>query len=67
LEKIAKNRIDALAETGYEAIPYAECWTKTLIPAIKNHPISYVLVWRNAGFVQSMNKMQYYVPFKGQL
>jgi mannan endo-1,4-beta-mannosidase len=62
-----KNKIEALAETGYEAIPYPEWWTKTLAVAIGSHPISYVLLWRNAGFVESMKKMHYYVPFKGQV
>jgi len=62
-----KNKIEALAETGYEAIPYPEWWTKTLAAAIGNHTISYVLVWRNAGFVESMKKMHYYAPFKGQV
>ncbi len=69
LDQIAKdkNKIEAIGETGYEAIPYAEWWTKTLIPAIGNHPISYVLLWRNAGYMKKENKMHYYVPYKGQV
>lgn len=69
LDKVAKekNKIEALAETGYEAIPYAEWWTRTLIPAIGDHPISYVLLWRNAGLMKKTNKMHYYVPYKGQV
>lgn len=60
------HKITALAETGYEAIPYAEWWTKTLWPAIKNYPPSYVLLWRNAGKLDN-GHLHYYVPFKDQL
>ncbi|MEJ5993810.1 glycosyl hydrolase [Pedobacter sp. Du54] len=61
-----KNKLAAFAETGYEAIPDAKWWTKTLAPIIKGIPISYVLVWRNAGYMPSMKKMHYYAPYKGQ-
>jgi mannan endo-1,4-beta-mannosidase len=69
LTKIAKqkNKLTAFAETGYEAVPDATWWTKTLYPAIKDFPLSYVLVWRNAGYMPSMKKMHYYAPFKGQI
>lgn len=63
----AKNKIAAFAETGYEAIPDANWWTKTLAPTLKGIPISYVLVWRNAGYMPSMKKMHYYAPYKGQI
>ncbi|MNL10635.1 Mannan endo-1,4-beta-mannosidase precursor [compost metagenome] len=69
LSKIAKERgkLTAFAETGYEAIPDANWWTGTLWPAIKDYPLSYVLVWRNAGYMPSMKKMHYYAPFEGQV
>ncbi|RYZ29296.1 MAG: beta-mannosidase, partial [Sphingobacteriales bacterium] len=60
-----KNKLAAFAETGLEAVPDSEWWTKTLQPALAGYPISYVLVWRNAGFMPSMNKMHYYGPYKG--
>lgn len=68
LDIVAKehNKIPAFAETGYEAIPYAEWWTKTLWKAIENHPLSYVLLWRNHG-LQDNGHMHYYVPYKGQI
>jgi hypothetical protein len=68
LEEIAreKNKIPALAETGYEAIPYAEWWTNTLWKAIGDHKISYVLAWRNHG-LQPGGHMHYYAPFRGQV
>ncbi len=63
----AKNKLAAFAETGYEAVPDPQWWTKTLYPTIKDIPISYVLVWRNAGYMPSMKKMHYYAPYKGQI
>lgn len=60
-----KNKIPALAETGYEAIPYANWWTNTLWKGIGNHKISYVLVWRNHGQFPN-GKWHYYAPYKGQ-
>jgi mannan endo-1,4-beta-mannosidase len=67
LEGVAqeKGKIPALAETGYEAIPYAAWWTNTLWKAIGNHQISYVLAWRNHG-LQPGGHMHYYAPFRGQ-
>jgi len=69
LTKIAKqkNKVAAFAETGYEAVPDATWWTETLWPAIKDYPLSYVLVWRNAGYMPSTKKMHYYAPFEGQI
>lgn len=63
----AKNKLAAFAETGYEAVPDAQWWTKTLYPTLKDLPISYVLVWRNAGYMPSIKKMHYYAPYKGQV
>ncbi len=61
-----KNKIAALGETGYEAIPYADWWTKTLWKAIGEARLSYVLLWRNHG-QQPNGHMHYYVPFKGDI
>jgi len=63
----ARHKLAAFAETGYEAVPDAQWWTKTLWPIIKGMPISYVLVWRNAGYMPSMKKMHYYAPYTGQV
>ena len=62
-----QNKIMAFAETGYEAIPYDKWWTDTLMKAIGDYKISYVLVWRNHGWQEKEKKMHYYAPFKGQL
>ena len=61
------NKLFALGETGYEAIPYANWWTETLLKAIGDNKISYVLLWRNHGYHESMKRMHYYVPYKGQI
>jgi mannan endo-1,4-beta-mannosidase len=61
-----KHKLTALAETGYEAIPQTKWWTDVLLKAVGNNKISYVLVWRNHGYNESMKKMHYYAPYKGQ-
>ena len=68
IEEVAnqKNKLSALAEAGYEKVPDAKWWTKTLWKAINNYKISYVLLWRNAGLMPNGN-MHYYVPKKGDV
>lgn len=71
IDKVAKehNKLSAIAETGYEAIPYNKWWTETLTDAIGDKKISYVLVWRNHGWNEYMTppKMHYYAPYKGNV
>lgn len=69
MNEVAKeqNKIMAFAETGYEAIPYDKWWTNTLMKAIGDYKISYVLVWRNHGWQEKEQKMHYYAPYKGQI
>jgi mannan endo-1,4-beta-mannosidase len=62
-----KNKIAAFAETGFESIPDSTWWTETLLPIIKDYELSYVLVWRNAGYMPLLKKMHYYAPYKGQV
>ncbi len=62
-----KEKLFALAETGYEAIPYPKWWTGTLMSAIGENRISWVLVWRNHGYQAESKKMHYYAPYKGQV
>lgn len=70
-DKVAKehNKLSAIAEAGYEAVPYSNWWTNTLTDAIGDKKISYVLLWRNHGWNEHLTppKMHYYVPYKGQL
>lgn len=58
----ARNKIAILAETGFNGIPDPAWWTETLLPAIKEYPLSYVLVWRNAG----AEPKHYFAPYLGQ-
>jgi mannan endo-1,4-beta-mannosidase len=62
-----KKKLFALAETGFEAIPYEKWWTETLLKAIGDNKISYVLLWRNHGYQESTKRMHYYAPYKGQI
>lgn len=59
----SKNKLAAFAETGYESIPDSKWWTQTLWPTIADFPISYVLVWRNEGYMPSTGKMHHYAPY----
>lgn len=42
------GKVMAVTETGYEGVKNAEWWTKVLYPVLKDYPVSYVLLWRNA-------------------
>lgn len=42
------GKLMAVTETGYEGVKNAEWWTSVLYAALKDYPVSYVLVWRNA-------------------
>lgn len=68
MDQVAKeqNKIMAFAETGYEQIPYSKWWTDTLMKAMGDYKISYVLLWRNHGWNEWMNppKMHYYAPYQ---
>lgn len=59
------HKIPTVAETGHEAIPYATWWTDVLNKMLSKHKASYVLLWRNAGWLPSKNKYHYFVPDKG--
>lgn len=51
----------ALTETGYEGIKKQDWWTQTLAPVLARHPISYVVVWRNA----RERPTHHYAPYPG--
>jgi mannan endo-1,4-beta-mannosidase len=53
----------ALTETGYEGIKANDWWTHTLAPVLGRHPISYVLVGRNAHDKPG----HFFAPYPGQL
>ena len=55
------HKTAALTETGYEGIKTPNWWTATLAPVLSRHPVSYVLVWRNA----HDNPRHHYAPYPG--
>jgi mannan endo-1,4-beta-mannosidase len=57
------GKVAALTETGFEGLKTADWWTRTLAPVLARHPVSYVLVWRNAHDRQG----HFYAPYPGQL
>lgn len=65
VDSIAKahDKVMAVTEIGYEGIPDAKWWTGTLLPALENYPVAYVLVWRNA----REKVTHYYAPYPGQV
>jgi len=67
LEGIARdrNKIPALTEFGYNAVPDKTWWSNVLWKGIQSHQLSYVLGWRNAGFNKN-NQAEFYVPYKGE-
>ena len=42
------GKIMAVTETGYESVKSPVWWTEVLYPVLKDYPVSYVLLWRNA-------------------
>lgn len=51
-----KNKLPALAETGFLNIPYAQWFTQKLMKGIGDYPLSYVLLWRDGGYVNGPEK-----------
>ncbi|GAC1448288.1 MAG: hypothetical protein NVSMB7_09620 [Chitinophagaceae bacterium] len=64
VRKNTRNKIAALTEFGYSTLPDSTWFTKTLLPAIGTHKISYALAWRNAG-KSPQGGYEFYVPYKG--
>lgn len=53
----------ALSETGSEGLPVADWYTRVLLPLLKEYPVAYVCVWRNA--MDSVKPGHFYAPYKG--
>ena len=56
------GKLIALTETGLEGLPYPQWWTEVLYPSIKDFPVAFVLVWRNACDLPG----HFYSPWPGQ-
>ena len=55
------DKIMAFTETGLESVTIPTWYTEVLLPLIKEYPVAYVCVWRNA-----WDKPEhYYAPYKG--
>lgn len=64
-----RGKIAALTETGREALPEADWWTKVLLKGLTSNGVqglSYVLVWRNAEAANNDRKEHFYAPYRGQ-
>lgn len=61
--KVAEERekLVAFTETGSEGIPMPDWWTEVLLKNIKQYPICYISVWRNA----HDNPDHYFAPYPG--
>ena len=57
------GKLMAVTEAGYEGVKYEKWWTEVLYPAIKDFPVSYVLVWRNA--CDENMQHHFYAPYPG--
>ncbi|MDE6144206.1 MAG: beta-mannosidase, partial [Muribaculaceae bacterium] len=55
------GKVVAFTETGLEGVTMPEWYSGTLLPLLRENPVSYVVVWRNAHDKPG----HYYVPFKG--
>lgn len=44
----SRRKLIALTETGYQNVPDPTWFTSTLLPVLKEYPLCYVLLWRNA-------------------
>lgn len=55
------NKPVAFTETGSESIPYPQWWSEVLYKTIRNYPLCYVLVWRNA----HDKPEHHYAPYPG--
>ncbi len=57
------GKLAALTETGSEGCPLPNWYTEVLYPAVKDYPIVYISVWRNA--MPSMKPGHFYTPYPG--
>lgn len=63
ISKIAgeRGKIAAFTETGSEGVPIDNWWTEILLPLLKRHQMTYVVLWRNAHDKPN----HFYAPYPG--
>lgn len=59
---LKKNKPIAVTETGLGGLKDKKWWTETLFPVLRDFPLSYVLVWRNAYDMPE----HFFTPYPGQ-
>ena len=57
----SRHKVAALTETGFDQIPVADWWTKTLLPYLNKYDLAYALVWRSGP------TGHYFTPYPGQV
>ena len=57
------GKLMAITETGYEGIKDPKWWTEVLYTVMKDYPVSYVLIWRNA--CDDNMQHHFYAPYPG--
>ncbi len=60
-----RNKLAAVGEIGFNKIPYSDWFTQVLQPALRDHKMAYVLLWRNAGYKHQDGTTEFYAPYKG--
>ena len=58
-----KGKAAAVCETGMESLRMETWWTEVLADVLDRHPVSYVLLWRNAHDKPG----HFYMPYPGQV
>ena len=58
-----RGKLLAFTETGQEGLPTANWYTEVLMPLVKESPIVYVTVWRNAD--KEVKPGHFYAPYPG--
>lgn len=57
------EKLVAFTETGLEGLTITDWYTRVLLPILKEYPVSYVTVWRNA--IDSTKPGHFYAPHAG--
>ena len=61
--KIKHNKLGAITETGFAAVPKKDWWTENLYPQLVDSIVSYVFVWGN----RFQDKEKVYGPYRGSI
>lgn len=62
-EAAKRGKIAAFTETGLEGLAIPDWYTRVLLPAVKDIPLAYICVWRNAK--ADVKPGHFYAPYPG--